>query len=194
LPDPPWESHVSHPTPRPKRSASTVDLGSQTPVLDELIRTTLDDLRRKASAQLSRLRNGETLQTTALVHEAYLRIKRAGRQDWNGPQHFLAYAARTMRSIIVEHMRRRRADAHPVTLDPENTPVRDVSDPIVMIALDDELIRLAAMDPRLAQIVELRFFAGLTNDEAADAIGISPSLAKLLWARARAELERRLGR
>jgi RNA polymerase sigma factor (TIGR02999 family) len=159
------------------------------------------ELRKLASQRLARETPGQTLQPTALVHEAYLRLVGPdGRSDWQGRAHFFAAAAEAMRRILVDGARhkqslkggggRRRLDLSGVEVAAEfaaNTPSVDV------LALDEALGRLAREHPRKAELVKLRFFAGLTNPEAADALGISLSTANDDWAFARCWLRVELG-
>jgi RNA polymerase sigma factor (TIGR02999 family) len=148
------------------------------------------ELRRLARGQRRRLRAGETLNTTAVVHEAYLKLVDAPQVSARDRQHFLALAARAMRQILVDHARRQRAlkrggEARHTPLDGSTlleAPARDV------LGLDDALNRLAALDPRLVQLVELRFFTGLSVDETAAVLGIAPRTVDRDWQRARAFL------
>lgn len=153
-----------------------------------------DELRRIAAGYMRRERPGQTLQPTGLVNEAYLRLANAG-TPWHDKRHFVGIAARSMRQILVERARARGAlkrwaglnrvsltDALAVAVDQET----------MLPALDDALTRLEALDPEQARIVELRFFAGLSIEEAADAIGVSPATLKRRWSLARAWLFREL--
>jgi RNA polymerase sigma factor (TIGR02999 family) len=149
-----------------------------------------DELRRLASLQVAHDRPGETLNPTALVHEAYLRLV----GDGNSPRyhdrgHFFAAAATAMRHIRIDHARRKKTrkrggDAQRVELGEVAAPTPDDE----LLVLDEALTRLAALDARKARLVELRFFAGLTNDQAAAVLGISPTTADRDWAFARAWL------
>lgn len=155
-----------------------------------------DELRQLAKVWLSREPAGQTLQPTALVHEAYLRlIGTKEPQIWDSRGHFFAAAARAMRRILVDAARQRRtlkrgADRQRSEL--EDLATVATSDPIDLIELDNALIRLAERDSRKAQLVELRFFAGLTMDEAAGALGVSSITAYRDWAYARAWLHREM--
>jgi RNA polymerase sigma-70 factor, ECF subfamily len=164
--------------------------------LDTLLPIVYQELRRLAAAYLRRERPGQTLQPTALVHEAYLRLMKDRPDRWQNRAHFCAIAAHSMRQILIERARARDAlkrggGGARVTLDegllPGATPSLD------LVALDEALERLAAMDPLQARIVELRFFGGLTVEEAADALNISPATVKRHWSVARAWLARELG-
>jgi RNA polymerase sigma factor (TIGR02999 family) len=160
-----------------------------------------DELRRQAELALRRERDGHTLQTTALAHEAWLRLDAQRDMRWDNRTQFFAVAAQIMRRILVDHARRRhtlKRGAAPtqVTLggvDREDQP-RSSLDPIDLIALDDALARLAALDPQKARLVELRYFAGLSMPEAADALGVSLATAGREWAIARMWLRRELER
>lgn len=158
-----------------------------------------DELRRLAASYLRRERGGQTLQPTALVHEAYVRLIGEGKQPWQDRTHFVAIAALSMRQILVERARRRHAakrggDPVRITLDDHvlgQAPRRGEA-AIDLVALDAALERLAAEQPRQAKIVELRYFGGLNVDECAEALGISPATVKRDWTLARAWLKRAL--
>ncbi|MEZ5291428.1 MAG: ECF-type sigma factor [Vicinamibacterales bacterium] len=156
-----------------------------------------DELRRLAAGYLRRERRGQTLQPTALVHEAYVRLVRPTGQAWQGRTHFLAIAAVSMRQVLVDRARRRRAakrggDAVRLTLDDAMLPSDSRGAEVDLLALDRALDRLAALDPAQARIVELRYFGGLTVEETAEAVGLSPATVKRHWALARAFLKRTL--
>jgi RNA polymerase sigma factor (TIGR02999 family) len=149
------------------------------------------ELRAAARRQLARGRPGDTLNTTALVHEAYLKLVQAEGAFWRDRGHFFALAARAMRQIAIDHARRaaagkRGGDLVLVPLEDLDAP--DLSRPRDLLALDAALERLEAMDPRLAHLVELRFYAGLTVEEAAEALAVSPRTIKRNWRKARAFL------
>ena len=153
-----------------------------------------DELRRLARAYMRRERPGQTLEATALVHEAFLRLADAG-SPWQNRQHFLGIAARSMRQILVERARARGAQKRWAGLDRvsmtaalEQAHIREESLP----AIDEALTRLEALDPEQARIVELRYFIGLSVEESAEALGISPATLKRRWALARAWLHREL--
>ncbi len=156
-----------------------------------------DELHRLAAAALRNERRDHTLQPTALVHEAYLRL--AGEPDgrWESRAHFLAVAAQAMRRILVDHARGRNAlkrgsgwRAEPI--DGLDLPTLPGDEPIDLLALDEALARLAALDPRQAQVVELRFFGGLTVEETAAVTGLSDRTVKREWQMARAWLRREM--
>jgi len=160
----------------------------------ELLPVVYDELRQLAAARMAREAPGHTLDATGLVHEAYLRLVGDQRFDHRG--HFFAAAAEAMRRILVESARRkatqkRGGEGERVKLDPERFAAPDR--PEDLLALDEALTKLAARDPRKAKLVELRYFAGLTLDEAAAALGVSAATADRDWAFARAWLYRELG-
>lgn len=161
--------------------------------LDALYAQVYDQLRRLAHDQRARQGASETLNTTALVHEAYLRLAESDAAAWNDRNHFLALAARAMRFVVVDHARARVAEkrgggARPVSLDEEQLPPPDRAEEL--LAIDEALTRLEANDPRLGQLVQLRFFAGLDYEEIAGVVGRSVPTVKRAWARARAWLYR----
>jgi len=161
----------------------------------DLMPLVYDELRRIAGRYMRRERPGQTIQATALVHEAYLRLLRDRAKDWHTRAHFVGIAANAMRQILVERARARGAakrggGRERVTVD--EGALAGPSAPVDVEALDEALERLAALDPRQARIVELRFFGGLTVEEAADVVGISPATLKRDWTVARAWLKREL--
>jgi len=153
-----------------------------------------DELRRLAARKLAREVPGQTLDATALVHEAYLRlVGNDPKKPWNGRGHFFAAAAEAMRRILVENARRKQAEKHGgqfhrLGLDQVEIADRSPSSPDKLLALDEALSRLAVEDPAKAELVKLRYFAGLSLEEAADILGISLATAKRRWAFARAWL------
>lgn len=163
--------------------------------LDALLPVVYEELRRLAAAYLRRERPGQTLQPTALVHEAYLRLMKDRPDRWQNRAHFCAIAAHSMRQILIERARargaRKRGGAQPrVTLD--EGLVAGESPSVDLVALNEALDRLEAMDPEQARLVELRYFGGLTIEETAEAMNISPASVKRHWAVARAWLAREL--
>jgi RNA polymerase sigma-70 factor, ECF subfamily len=163
--------------------------------LDSLLPIVYQELRRLAAAYLRRERPGQTLQPTALVHEAYLRLLKDRPDRWQNRAHFCAIAAHSMRQILIERARARgalkRGGAQPrVTLD--EALVSGGEQSFDILALDAALERLARLDAAQARLVELRFFGGLTVEETADAMNISPATVKRHWAIARAWLAREL--
>lgn len=157
-----------------------------------------DRLRRIARRQLADEGTGHTLETDGLVHEAYLRLEAIDRIQWRDRQHLLAMAARTMRRVLVDYAEQRRAAKRgggvvAVPLDAVEVaaaPLDDRADDLA--ALDEALQRLGEMNPRLAQVVECRFFVGLSIEETAEALALSPATVKRDWLAARAWLNREL--
>jgi RNA polymerase sigma factor (TIGR02999 family) len=158
----------------------------------DLLPLVYDELRKLAAARMAGESAGHTLQATALVHEAYLRlVGRGDDQRWDGRGHFFAAAAEAMRRILIESARRkhgpkRGGDFTRHDLDPDQPASTDAHPRL--LALDKALDRLAAIEPRAAEVVKLRYFAGLTIADAAAALGISPRTADNDWAYARAWL------
>jgi RNA polymerase sigma-70 factor (ECF subfamily) len=153
-----------------------------------------DELRRLAAAYMRRERPGQTLQATALVHEVYLRLAGAG-APWNDERHFVGIAARSMRQILVERARARGAQNPWAGLNRVSMTdaLAVASEPVAMLpALDEALTRLEQIDAEQARIVELRYFAGLSIEDTAAALGISPATLKRRWALARAWLFREM--
>jgi RNA polymerase sigma factor (TIGR02999 family) len=169
---------------------------------DDLLAEVYAELRRLAAAQLAREAPGQTLQPTALVHEAYLRLVPLAPAESPGTQsvernRFLAAAATAMRRILIDRARARKAQKRGggrgrADVDPDQVAAPERPDDL--LALDEALTRLAEKDPRKVRLVELRYFAGLTLDEAAAALDISPATADRDWAFARAWLHRELSR
>jgi len=162
----------------------------------ELLPLVYDELRKLATARLA-AEPGQTLQATALVHEAYLRLVGSGQpRDWNGRGHFFSAAAEAMRRILVDAVRRKQAGKHGGNLLrvdlPEGLAAAARSEDL--IALDEALTRLEGHDPAAARLVKLRYFAGLSHQDAADALGVSRGAADRLWALARAWLLRQLSK
>jgi RNA polymerase sigma-70 factor (ECF subfamily) len=156
-----------------------------------------DELRRLANHYLRQERSDHTLQPTALVHEAYLKLIDQSRVDWQNRAHFFGVAAQSMRRILVDHARSHRASKRggvqqKLTLD----EAVDYSQPrdIDLLALDDALNLLAKLDERQSRVVELRFFGGLTIEETAEALGVSPATVKVDWSMAKAWLRREISR
>jgi RNA polymerase sigma-70 factor (ECF subfamily) len=167
---------------------------AKAPAAQDVAPLVYDELRRVAAAYMRRERPGQTLQATALVHEAYLRLADVG-TPWNDRRHFVGIAARSMRQILVERARARGAQKRWGALN--RVSITDslalASDPESMLpALEEAIDRLERIDAEQAKIVELRYFAGMSVDEAAEAMGISPATLKRRWALARAWLFREL--
>jgi len=161
--------------------------------LDELLPTVYSELRGLAARHLRHERPDHTLQTTALVNEAYLRLVGQRRRNLRDRAHFFALAAQVMRRILVDHARRRRAGKRGAGQEvlPLGASVAIASD-VDVVALDDALVRLASVDARQSRIVELRFFGGLSVDQTSNVIGVSPATVKRDWAAARAWLYREI--
>jgi RNA polymerase sigma factor (TIGR02999 family) len=156
-----------------------------------------DELRRLAASYMRRERAAHTLQPTALVHDVYLRLAQDSQLSWQNRAHFFGIAARAMRQILVERARARGAAKRGgsrvrVTLDPGLVAAEGPT--VDLESLDDALTRLGAMDPELAQVVDVRFFGGLSIEEAAEALGISPATVKRRWTTAKAWLAREVDR
>lgn len=173
-----------------KRAAA----GSQE-AFDAVFPLLYSELRRIAAREMRRERPGQTLQTTALVHEAYLRLIKDASLSFANRAHFLGIAARAMREILIERARARAArkrggESVRITFDEQT--LRTPGAPVDVLALDDALRRLARLDERHARVVELRYFGGLSVEETAAAMGLSPATVKRAWTLARAWLYREL--
>jgi RNA polymerase sigma-70 factor (ECF subfamily) len=154
---------------------------------DALVPLVYDELRRIARRCLAGQR-GHTLQPTALVHEAYLRLARKDSVDWHDRVHFFALAAQMMRQILVDHARKQAAakrGGNALTLVIDEALVASKESNLDVLALDAAMTKLASLDPRQCQIVELRFFGGLSIEETAQVVNISPATTKREWATAR---------
>ncbi len=157
---------------------------------------THEELRKLATAKLAQEKPGQTLQATALVHEAYLRLVDSEKAvSWNSRGHFFGAAAEAMRRILVEQARRKQAEKrggqlHRIEL--VDAPAKDTGPAVDLIALDDALTELAASDPRAAELIKLRYFAGLTAAQAAESLGISLRTADRTWLYARTWLLNKL--
>jgi RNA polymerase sigma factor (TIGR02999 family) len=162
----------------------------------ELLPVVYEELRKLATARLADEKPGQTLQATALVHEAYLRlVGGAQTRDWDGRGHFFAAAAEAMRRILIDRARHKataKRGGNLQRLDLENLPAADDERAAELLALDDALTEFERHDPQAAQLVKLRYFAGLSHQEAAEALGIGRRAADRLWALARAWLYQRL--
>jgi RNA polymerase sigma factor (TIGR02999 family) len=171
--------------------------GGDREALDSLLPLVYDELRRIARHYLQGERPGHTLQSTALVNEAYVRMVAQDFPQWQNRAHFFAVAAQLMRQILVDHARAHRAskrggDVYKVSLDEAEGQAQDTD--LDIVALDDALKNLAEMDPQQSKVVELKFFAGLSIEDTAEVLGISPSTVKRDWITARAWLHRELDR
>jgi RNA polymerase sigma factor (TIGR02999 family) len=195
--------------PSPARVSQLVEHASQgkAEAMAELLPVVYGELRRVAAGYLRREKPGQTLQATALVHEAYLRLLREQHVSWQNRAHFCAIAANSMRQILVERARARNAakrggDFHRITLDDAIGPanlhaqapghVAGHVEGIDIEALDEALARLAVMDADQARLVELRYFGGLTIEETAEVLGVSPATVKRSWTVAKAWLKKEL--
>jgi len=173
------------------RILSAID-GGDPRAAEQLLPLVYEELRKLAAARLTQEKPGQTLQATALVHEAYLRLVGAeNQQRWDSRGHFFAAAAEAMRRILVEQARRKqgpKAGGHlrRVALD-RAAPILDGPNFDILV-LNEALDKLAAQDPRVAELVKLRFFAGLTTDQTAAALGVAPSTVDLDWAYAKSWL------
>ncbi len=163
--------------------------------LSSVMPAVYDELRRLARRYMARERAGQTLQATALVNEAYLRLMKEKAQAWKNRAHFCAIAANAMREILVERARARSASKRGgsrvrVSLNNAIAAGEDAS--FDMLAMNEALERLAGFDPQLARLVELRFFGGLTVEESAEVLGVSSATIKRSWSMAKAWLKREL--
>ncbi len=163
--------------------------------LDKLYPLVHDELRRMARRYMNRERKDHTLQTTALINEAYLRLVQQRHVHWQNRAHFFAISAQIMRRILIDHARRynyakRGAGAQKISLDETAVAARDRA--TELLSLDEALHRLAEIDPRRSRVVELRFFGGLDNDEIAVVLKISPNTVTRDWNLARAWLYQEL--
>jgi RNA polymerase sigma factor (TIGR02999 family) len=166
--------------------------------VDELLPAVYDELRRLAAWKLSQERPGQTLQATALVHEAYIRLVGSEAQSWNSRTHFFTAAAEAMRRILIENARRKKSLKHGgehQRIDLDEAALKHDDDLLVndLIALDEALAKLSEKDNIKAELVKLRYFAGLTIEQTAELLGISTATAKRYWTYARAWLIREIG-
>lgn len=163
--------------------------------LEQVFPLVYEELRRLAHRQLQREEEGHTLCTTGLVHEAYLKLVDQTRCAWTSRAHFLAVAAVAMRRIVVDYARRHRSAKRGgmlrrIPLESVDLATEERAE--LLVALDDALRRLAALDPRQARVVECRFFGGMTEEETAEALGIGLRTAKRDWAKAKSWLYQEL--
>jgi RNA polymerase sigma factor (TIGR02999 family) len=169
--------------------------GPQQDALQSLIPLVYDELRRLARRSLSKEHAGATLQTTALVHEAYLRLAQQDRTEWKNRAHFLGVAAQMIRRILVDHARAAQMDKRRIMVGAvslESITPRAAKVGVDFMSLHEALDELESFDPQKARVVELRFFGGLSVKEAAEVLSISPTTVKREWSVARAWLARRL--
>lgn len=163
--------------------------------VDGLVPLVYEELRAMADRQMHGESIGHTLSPTALVHEAYMRMVDQTRVQWQNRTHFFAVASQAMRRVLLDHARRHSADRRgggmrALALDEVDIPVQERAE--VLVALDDALRRLAVLDDRMARVVELRFFGGLTEGEAAEVLGVTERTVRRDWVKARGWLLREL--
>lgn len=170
--------------------------GGDQEVLDELMPLVYEELRRQAARHLRKERPNHTLQTTALIHEAYLKL--VGQEvNWQNRSHFFAIASQAMRRILVDHARTRHREKRGGIV--ENLPLEEAlaagaeGKRLDLVELDEALTRLAKLDDRQAKIVELRYFSGLSIDETAEVLGVSNSTVRADWTMAKAWLKSEIG-
>lgn len=163
--------------------------------LDRLVPVLYQELRVIAHRQLARQAGGGTIETTALVHEAYIKLVDQSHADWRDRSHFLAVASLAMRHVLVDRAKarstlKRGGERRRITLDEEHIAIDDQAD--ALLQLDEAMNRLAELQPRLARVVECRFFGGLTEEEIAEALGVTVRTVQRDWAKARMLLRREL--
>jgi len=164
---------------------------------EELLPLVYEELRKLAASRMTNEAAGQTLQPTALVHEAWLRLAGDGSQKWDNKGHFFAAAAEAMRRILIEKARRKHAlkrGVHLERVNLEDVEAAILADGETLLLVNEALEKLEQEDPEAAQLVKLRFFAGMTNEEAGEALGVSARTAKRYWTFARAWLFRELRR
>ena len=183
----------------PRTHRATVALGrlrnGDQNAAQELFDLVYDDLRELAQSLMRHERSGHTLQATALVHEAYMRLFNEGQAEWQNRAHFLGVAARGIRQILVDHSRKRAAvkrGANPERVTTNEAPDWEQGAEFDLLELDDAMKRLSALDERQARVVELRFFGGLSVAEAAEVLAVSERTVKSDWQVARLWLHREL--
>ena len=178
-----------------REAQPSFDASSHSSSAERLVPLVYDELRRLAHVQLSREATGHTLTTTDLAHQAYLQLSAQDRTEWQNESHFMAVAAIAIRRILVDHARHHRTVRHGgslrrVPLELANIPVEERAD--LIVALDEALERLGQLDTRQARVVECRFFAGMTEAETAEALGMSVRTVKRDWMKAKAWLYREI--
>jgi RNA polymerase sigma factor (TIGR02999 family) len=170
---------------------SRIESGDSAAATD-LLPLVYDELRKLAATKLAQEKPGQTLQATALVHDAYLRLVDVERpQEWDGRGHFFSAAAEAMRRILIESSRRKgriKRGGNGVRMELDEVNVTSPERPEFLLALDSALDRLAKANPQAAELIKFRYFAGFTNAEAASLLGVSPRKANQIWAYARAWL------
>jgi RNA polymerase sigma-70 factor (ECF subfamily) len=168
-------------------------------VLDDLMPLVYDELRRQAAGRLRREREGHTLQTTALIHEAYIKLIDQADVRWQNRAHFFAIASQAMRRILIDHARTRQREKRgganeDIRLDAFVLDVAGPEKSMDLVALDEALTRLTGYDERQARIVELRYFGGLEIEETAEVLGVSPATVRRDWSFAKAWLKQELSK
>jgi len=178
------------------RILSQIESGNPS-AAEQLLPLVYNELRKLAAAKLAHEKPGQTLQATALVHEAYLRlVGTCDEQPWNSRGHFFGAAAEAMRRILVDNARRKQSLRHGGAIerhDLDSLALSSPKTPDELLALSEALDHLAETNSQAAELVKLRFFAGLTNEQAAAALGVSPRKANQIWAYAKAWLLESLG-
>ena len=162
---------------------------------EELLAAVYDELRRIAQSKMSAERQGHTLQATALVHEAWLRLGGDAQKQWENRRHFFGAAAEAMRRILVDHARKKQAEkrgAGAGNLELVESEIQVESTPSELLAVHEALEQLEIEDPQAAELVKMRYFIGLTMQQAADALGLKKRTAEGIWEFGRAWLKRRL--
>jgi len=155
---------------------------------EQLLPLVYEELRKLAAAKMSRETPGQTLQPTALVHEAWVRLAANGKSKWGDRAHFFAAAAEAMRCILVDNARRKRTQRHGggrLRVELNEFAAASAPEDDELLAVNESLQQFAALEPEKAELVKLRYFVGMTNEEAAEALGISITTAKRHWAYAR---------
>lgn len=186
---------IHHPMPDLTLMLNRVDQG-EPEAAEELLALVYKQLRNLAAGKLARESAGQTLQPTALVHEAWLRLGGDQQPDWKNRIHFFASAGEAMRRILIDRARSRRAQRHGgglMRLNVEDLELANIPDDDRVLAVNDALEKLALVQPRKAELVKLRYFAGLTIEEVAQALDISEPTAKRWWAYSRAWLLQEMG-
>jgi len=163
--------------------------------LDRLMSVLYQQLREIAHRHLAARGSGSSLATTAVLHEAYLKLVDQSRAEWNDRSHFMALASVAMRHVLLDRAKARARDKRgggqrPVTLDEETIPVDDAAE--TLLAINDALDRLAAVEPRMARVVECRFYGGLSEEEIAEALGVNVRTVQRDWVKAKMLLRRAL--
>jgi RNA polymerase sigma-70 factor, ECF subfamily len=182
------------PLPRVGQSLESPD--SDAAALNRLTPRLYEELRRLARRHMVGQRRGHTLSTTDLINEAYLKLARLEEPEWKNRIHFLSFASRAMRSVLVDYARRRRYAkrcANPVRVSLTGANLTSEQPGEEVLAIDEALKRLSELDPRKSQIVELRYFGGLGIEEVAQVVAVSTGTVKREWEKARAWLRRELG-